>query len=67
MDLTLQYPMASPRELKELFVGKKLTGLPTPIAVVDRHIAAANCKKMLDACRDLNVLFRPHIKTHKVF
>lgn len=66
MDATLQYPMTSSEELKKLFVGKLLTELPTPVAVVDRYVTAVNCKKMLDACRDLNVLFRPHVKTHKV-
>ena len=66
MDQKQQYPLASPVELKKLLVGKRLNELPTPIAVIDRYILAANCKKMRDACRDLNVLFRPHVKTHKV-
>ena len=60
------HPMASPEDLKKLFVGKKLEDLPTPVAVVDRFLTAANCRKMLDATRDLNVLFRAHVKTHKV-
>jgi D-serine ammonia-lyase len=59
--------MASSEELKELFVGKMLDQLPTPFAVVDRSIASRNCKKMFDACKDLNILFRAHIKTHKVW
>ena len=66
MDLNLQYPMASRTELKKLFVGKQLAELPTPIAVVDRAVTDTNCKRMRDACKDLNVLFRPHVKTHKV-
>ena len=66
MDSALQSPLPSREDLKKLLVGKKLSELPTPIALVDRHVAAINCKKMLDACSRLNVLFRSHIKTHKV-
>ena len=65
-NMALQYPIASKEDLKTIFVGKELSELPTPIAVVDRHITAVNSRKMLDACKDLNVLFRPHVKTHKV-
>ena len=66
MDSALQYSVHSREDLLQLLVGKKLSELPTPIALVDRHVVALNCKKMLDACRDLNLLFRSHIKSHKV-
>ena len=66
MDSAMQYPVHSREDLLQVLVGKNLSELPTPIALVDRHVAAINCKKMLDACRDLNLLFRSHIKTHKV-
>ena len=40
--------------------------MPTPAAVIDVAIAARNCSGMLQAADKLGVLFRPHVKTHKV-
>lgn len=52
--------------MKEHYVGKQLGRVPTPAAVLDRAVVKRNCSQMLEACEALNVLFRPHIKTHKV-
>ena len=59
--------LCPPREaLHQAFVGKKLQEAPAPAAVVDRAVVKRNCQRMIDACRDLKVDFRPHTKTHKV-
>lgn len=52
--------------MKAQLVGKQLSQVPTPAAVLDRAVIKRNCSQMLEACDILNVLFRPHIKTHKV-
>ena len=49
-----------------IFVGKELGHAPAPAAVVDRAVVRRNCLQMLKACDALGVMFRPHIKTHKV-
>lgn len=59
--------LCPPREaLCQAFVGKKLQEAPAPAAVVDRAVVKRNCRRMLEACSDLKVEFRPHTKTHKV-
>lgn len=52
--------------MKAQLVGKQLGQVPTPAVVLDRAVVKRNCRQMLEACDKLNVLFRPHIKTHKV-
>lgn len=42
-----------------------LHDVPTPAAVVDRTRVRANCERMLDRARKLNVTLRPHVKTAK--
>jgi D-serine deaminase-like pyridoxal phosphate-dependent protein len=56
----------SQEAMKEHYVGKQLGRVPPPAAVLDRAVVKRNCSQMLEACEALNVLFRPHIKTHKV-
>lgn len=48
------------------FVRCKIHELPTPAAIVDRHVVSSHCDQMLAACRGLGLDFRAHIKTHKV-
>ena len=58
--------MSSSEQPKARLIGKHLAQIPMPAAVLDRAVVKRNCDQMLDACRDLGVKFRPHIKTHKV-
>lgn len=60
------YPTASKAALMSQYVGKKLSEIPTPAAVIDKAIAERNCRGMLQAARWLGLRFRPHVKTHKV-
>jgi len=60
------YPAASEAALKSQYVGRTLSEIPTPAAVIDRAVARKNCDRMLKATGRLGVAFRPHVKTHKV-
>ncbi len=60
------FPCPSKAFLQNVFVGKHLSDVSVPAAVLDRVIVKDNCNQMLKACRLLGVQFRPHIKTHKV-
>jgi len=60
------FPLPSKETLERTFIGKKLNDVSTPAAVLDRAVVQRNCKQMLDACKALEVGFRPHVKTHKV-
>lgn len=59
------YPLSDLCSLKEQFVGKKLTDLPTPSIILDRSLVKKNCAAMLQVCKELDVGFRAHIKSHK--
>ncbi|KAK4690911.1 D-serine ammonia-lyase, partial [Lecanoromycetidae sp. Uapishka_2] len=59
------FPCPSKQILEKTFVGKKLSEVSTPAAVLDRAVVGRNCQQMLKACKALNVGFRPHVKTHK--
>lgn len=59
------YPRPSKPSLYQAFVGKHLSELPTPAAILDRAIVERNCRQMLDSCESLGVRFRAHVKTHK--
>ena len=50
----------------ETFRGKTLHDAHAPAIIVDKAVVERNCQRMLDACRTLDVEFRPHTKTHKV-
>ena len=60
-------PLPSQQELRQVFIGQKLKNVPTPAAVLDRNVVQRNCLQMLKACEALQVGFRPHVKTHKVY
>ena len=60
-------PLPSQAELRQAFIGKTLRNVPTPAAVLDRAVVQRNCLQMLKACEALQVGFRPHVKTHKVY
>ena len=60
-------PLPPHAALREAFVGKNLGDVPTPAAVLDKAVVQRNCLQMLKACQALQVGFRPHVKTHKVY
>ena len=60
------YPGASVDALKRRYVGKRLQDIDGPAAVIDFARAVRNCDAMLMTVERLGVLFRAHIKTHKV-
>jgi hypothetical protein len=39
---------------------------PLPVAVLDIAKLRVNCQRMIDATQRLGLLWRPHVKTHKV-
>jgi hypothetical protein len=54
-------------EVKERWVTDQLHHLdPLPAAVLDIGKVRVNCQRMIDATRRLGLLWRPHVKTHKV-
>lgn len=54
-------------EVKERWVTDQLYNLdPLPAAILDIGKVRVNCQRMLDATRRLGLLWRPHVKTHKV-
>ncbi|EEY21503.1 conserved hypothetical protein [Verticillium alfalfae VaMs.102] len=61
-----QRPTPDVEELRRFYVGKLITELPMPAAVLDVVPLKRHCKTMLDAVDSLGVGFRAHVKTHKV-
>ena len=60
-------PLPTHAALHEAFIGKNLKDVPTPAAVLDKAVVQRNCLQMLRACKILELGFRPHVKTHKVY
>jgi D-serine deaminase-like pyridoxal phosphate-dependent protein len=58
-------PLANKENLLKEYLGKKKSELPTPCFIVNRKVAASNCKKMLENANSINATFRAHVKTHK--
>lgn len=56
---------ADVKALKEEYVGKRISELPTPAFLVDRGVVKANCDAMLDRAQQIGSDFRAHVKTHK--
>lgn len=48
------------------YVGKCITDLPKPAAILDRSKMQRHCETLLEAVNFLGVDFRAHVKTHKV-
>ncbi|KAF2501416.1 hypothetical protein BU16DRAFT_522385 [Lophium mytilinum] len=61
----LHYPLPSDAGLKNQYVGRKISEVAAPAAIIDRAVAKRNCEAMLEVAKRLNVGFRAHIKTHK--
>jgi D-serine deaminase-like pyridoxal phosphate-dependent protein len=53
-------------QLRERFVGKTLNEVPTPSVVLDLAKLERNCQRMLEVTQRLGLLWRAHIKSHKV-
>ena len=66
MSGVFSYPNASREDLKAQYVGQMLQDIDGPAAVMDAAVVRQNCQVMLDAADFLGVLFRSHVKTHKV-
>lgn len=50
-----------------MYVGQTLQDVvPLPAAVLDLGKLELNCQRMIDATKRLGLLWRPHVKTHKV-
>lgn len=55
-------------EVEKRFYHESLQGLdPLPVAILDVAKVKVNCERMLYATRRLGLLWRPHVKTHKVW
>ena len=61
------FPCPSKASMQDAFVGMHLNDVPTPAAVLDRAILRRNCAQMLEACEELGVKFRAHVKTHSTY
>jgi hypothetical protein len=48
------------------FIGKRLSALPTPCAILHEATVRRNCERLVEVTKNLGIGFRPHIKTHKV-
>jgi hypothetical protein len=60
------FPSAPAKVLRQQYVGKHVSSLPTPSAIVSEAVVRRNCVRMLQVADALSVGFRPHVKTHKV-
>jgi D-serine deaminase-like pyridoxal phosphate-dependent protein len=61
------YQVPSSAALKAEFIGQRLECVQAPAAIIDLAVVKKNCKLMLEAAETLDVQFRPHVKTHKVY
>lgn len=66
MSSTIFYPSTPKDELVKAYVGKSITEIPTPAAVINVAAVRRNCQRMLEACTSLQLGWRAHVKTHKV-
>ena len=66
MATTTNADAALKEQLRARFVGKTLSEVPTPSVVLDLAKLQVNCERMLDATERLGLLWRAHIKSHKV-
>lgn len=60
------YPCKSKADLRQQFVGKQISEVQAPAAIIDAAVVRRNCTLMLDTAKTLGVGFRAHVKTHKV-
>lgn len=60
-------PPPSQESLQRYYIGKDISSVPKPAVVLDVAIIKRHCASMLDAVKALDVGFRAHVKTHKVW
>lgn len=48
------------------FIGTDAINLPTPSLVLSKPVLQNNIQKLLDDVKELDIAFRPHVKTLKV-
>ncbi|KAJ5135624.1 uncharacterized protein N7515_004902 [Penicillium bovifimosum] len=58
-------PDPSQSELRQFYIGKDISEVPKPAAILDIAIIKRHCETMLHTIKALNVGFRAHIKSHK--
>lgn len=56
----------SQEDLQRLYIGKDISDLPKPAAILDVAIIRRHCETMLRTIKTLDVGFRVHVKSHKV-
>lgn len=61
-----QRPVPDVVTLRQFFVGKQITEVPKPAAILDLAKVRRHCRSMLDTAATLGVEFRAHVKSHKV-
>lgn len=60
------YPSPSASALQLHYIGKSLSEIQPPAAILDLAVIRRNCQHMLETTKKLQVGFRAHVKTHKV-
>lgn len=61
-----QRPLPDAEALRNFYVGKDISEVPKPAAILDVAKIRRHCSSMLETVKTLGVEFRPHVKTHKV-
>jgi D-serine deaminase-like pyridoxal phosphate-dependent protein len=56
----------SQEDLQQCYIGKAISDVPKPAAVLDVAIIRRHCETMLRTIKTLDVGFRVHVKSHKV-
>lgn len=56
----------SQEDLQKFYIGKDISDVPKPAAILDVAIIRRHCEKMLRTIKTLDVGFRAHVKSHKV-
>ena len=56
----------SQEDLQKFYIGKDISDVPKPAAVLDVAIIRRHCETMLRTIKTLDVGFRVHVKSHKV-
>jgi len=59
------YPSVEASSLTQ-FIGRPLSELPTPGAILHEPTVRRNCARLVDVAQRLGIGLRPHVKTHKV-
>lgn len=49
------------------YIGLEASELPTPSLVLSKPVLQNNIQKLLDDVKELDIAFRPHVKTLKVY